>query len=495
MEHNRNRVLSEIRAAIRERRWPDAKELAFRLVAMNPIHPQGWLSLAEVYALAGKPKSARLAADRGAMLDPEGIWHERFALRPAADVTLDEAPDEAPDDTLLRALRVPRKTVAAAIIAKDEERCIARCLRSLEGAVDEIVLLDTGSSDRTVDIASQFERVSIYRTTWKDSFAAARNEAMKYIRSDWVLWIDADEWLHPEDREQVRLAAGLYDSLPFPAVLQVWHLNRIGDEVVDDFSQSRMFALRHDLRYWGRIHNQIGTADAMFPEGPIIRRKTRIRLYHDGYDPAIVEKKRKSGRAMHLLRLCMKEEPENPMWPMYLGRELFSRRRFGKAKDAFAAALKLAERRQGFSRVTEIRLFLVRIAMAQEDWKEAERWCERMLEEAPDFPDAHYYLAQALIMQAKKRFREAETFAIGAAERAKTYRGTVAADRSIRDWRAPVLLADLAVHRGKLAEARAIYRAYAKKAGTHEGAVKKKLAFIERQRKKLEQAGRAPKPD
>jgi tetratricopeptide (TPR) repeat protein len=199
--------------------------------------------------------------------------------------------------------------------------------------------------------------------------------------------------------------------------------------------------------------------------------------------------KRKSDRAERLLRLSRAELPDDPAWPYFLGRERFGEGRYAEASALFEESLQLAARQPRFGRTLELRLWLVKCAFAERRWDEVRTRCEAILEETPDFPDAHYFLAQALIMQAKEKFRVAEEFAMGAAESAKTYRGTVAADMSIREWRAPVLLADLAVHRGKLAEARAIYRAYVRKAGPHADAIKRKLAFIERQRKKLEQAG------
>ncbi len=479
---------ASLRQALSSKSWERAGSLAEAFIAGRPLDAQGWVSLAEARIGAGSRGDAEAALARGRLLDPEGLWFDPLSeqaerLPAAAKLT----------DSTARLLRVRPVTVCAAILAKNEERCIARCIDSLQGAVDEIIVMDTGSTDRTLDIVASYPDVKLLKTTWDDSFAAARNETIPHIRSDWVLWIDADEWLHPEDRTAIREAAGLFDPLPIPSVLQIWHLHVVGSEIAHDFSQSRMFPLRRGLRFFGRIHNQVAAEDGVYGNAPLLRRKVGIRLYHDGYDPAVMKSKRKTDRAERLLRLSRAESPDDPAWPYFLGRERFGQGSYADAESSFEEALRLAARQPRFGRTLELRLWLVKCAVADRRWDVARSRCEAILKETPDFPDAHYFLAQALIAQAKEKFREAEESAILAAESAKTYRGTVAADRSIREWRAPVLLADLAVHRGKLAEARAIYRAYVRKAGPHADAIRRKLAFIERQRKKLEQAGLPPK--
>lgn len=82
-------------------------------------------------------------------------------------------------------------------IALNEESALPQCLSSVTGVVDEIVLLDTGSSDRTKEIAQSFG-AKVYDYKWCNDFSAARNEALKYVQGDWVLVLDADEVLVPE---------------------------------------------------------------------------------------------------------------------------------------------------------------------------------------------------------------------------------------------------------------------------------------------------------
>jgi len=83
-------------------------------------------------------------------------------------------------------------TVSMALIVKNEERCLARCLESIKGAVDEIIILDTGSVDATKAIARRYTE-NVFDYEWRKDFAAARQFAFDRATSDWVAWVDADD--------------------------------------------------------------------------------------------------------------------------------------------------------------------------------------------------------------------------------------------------------------------------------------------------------------
>ena len=86
------------------------------------------------------------------------------------------------------------KTIALVMIARNEARCIGRCLESVAPWVDQMIVLDTGSSDQTIAIARSLG-AEVYHFNWCDDFSAARNAALDHSRADWNLVLDADEWL------------------------------------------------------------------------------------------------------------------------------------------------------------------------------------------------------------------------------------------------------------------------------------------------------------
>ena len=92
-------------------------------------------------------------------------------------------------------------TISAVIITKNEEKNIERCLNSLDGVVDEIILFDSQSEDRTLEIAERFG-VKVFQCEWK-GYAKTKNEANKKVSNDYVLWLDADEALSEELRSSI----------------------------------------------------------------------------------------------------------------------------------------------------------------------------------------------------------------------------------------------------------------------------------------------------
>ncbi len=94
------------------------------------------------------------------------------------------------------------RTISLCMIVKNEEQTLERCLRSVEGVSDEIVIVDTASNDRTKIIAGNFTS-RVFDFAWVDDFAAARNYSFAQATMDWILWLDADDVLLPEDRTKL----------------------------------------------------------------------------------------------------------------------------------------------------------------------------------------------------------------------------------------------------------------------------------------------------
>ena len=95
------------------------------------------------------------------------------------------------------------------MIVRDEEQDLAECLESVADLIDEIVVVDTGSTDRTCEVARRFGS-RVFDFPWVDSFAAARNESLRHATGDWIFWLDADERLTDANRTKLqRLFAGL----------------------------------------------------------------------------------------------------------------------------------------------------------------------------------------------------------------------------------------------------------------------------------------------
>lgn len=212
--------------------------------------------------------------------------------------------------------------LSAAMIVKNESRCIIRCLSSIVDAVDEIVIVDTGSTDNTVDLINEFrenrKNIRLYYFDWINDFSAARNFSLSKTRGDWKLVIDADEFLHPDDilrlRECCRVAAEKSGLRNILADIQL--LNIENYEVKEVITTGVLRIFRGGFKYAGKVHEVL--SNDYLVKG--IRVNMPIRLLHDGYDPGAVNNVKKALRNLAILEDCLKQEPENYMYHVYFGR-------------------------------------------------------------------------------------------------------------------------------------------------------------------------------
>jgi len=230
------------------------------------------------------------------------------------------------------------------VIAKDEAEMIGECLRSATSAVDEILVLDTGSTDRTVQIAQE-HGAQVISFEWIDDFAAARNAALAQARGQWVLVLDADERLAPGAATAIRAAIRrdnfdcgmlpLHDASTLGAshaqVLDGTH--RRGEPVL----LPRLLRRTHDLRWTGVVHENI----ACWLTAPGRRLKALpASIVHYGAVPEIRESRAKNARNLRLLRRRVQMEPEDISARTYLAEELHTG---GRAEEALAEALRAWE--------------------------------------------------------------------------------------------------------------------------------------------------------
>jgi glycosyltransferase involved in cell wall biosynthesis len=458
--------------------YKKAEQLSIFHLGENPLEPQLWLYLCEALLQQGYGASAYKTFERAWMLDPQGSWLESVKHR------FRHTSGQRNKKSIEKLLQVKPVKVAAGVIVKDEERSIHRCLSSLVDAVDEIIVVDTGSTDGTLDIVRSFPNVKIVEFAWCDDFSAARNAGLEQMESDWVLWVDADEYLFPDDIQNVRIAAGLYDEFEPTAILRVGIYNQIHQSVSVNYNVVRMFPLRRNLRFWGRIHEQIGHSDGIHAI-PFYIPAVRVRLHHDGYEPSVVQMKNKMDRNLRLLQQMVDENPDDPTWLLFLGRETFLLKKdVEKAIELLLQAEEKARDLDWFGAKLDIYRLLVEAFLAKSNFHMAEDMCQRALTVDPNFPDARYYLSFIQLQQALGLFKSAEQNIIKAKDSFHQYKGKVTPDHQILDWKADLVLGDIYLLSGNLHKAMPIYQSLIKKYPNLDAA-KKQLQAIETIRKLL----------
>ncbi|MFD0695840.1 glycosyltransferase [Paenibacillus sp. GCM10027628] len=475
MSHSTTPIIEHLK----QHRYKEAELAAKDQIRANPLIAQNWVFLGEALMHQGYGSAAKIVFQRAWLLDPEATW-----VDPVWEA-LDSIPEGDERVDIEGLLHVRKATITAGIISYNMENTIERCLDSLEGAVDQIVLIDC-STDRTKELASRYSNVTIVPYAWEDDFAAARNAGLPHMSTDWVFWIDADEYLVKEDIAAVREAIGVFHDTQQPAILCLWQINIIQGTAKHNFAQARLFPLRRGLRYWGRVHEQVGTKSGVYHDD-VLRHKVKIRVLHDGYEPEVMESKQKIERNLKLLRMMIQSEPDNPAWWFYLGRELLGTGDEQQALHALNEAELLAKVHPHFGRLLDIYKYMMGIYFRGNDWGQTEAVCKKALAYQADFPDAHYMLAQVRMRLADQLYHEARVGLKKSIESFHTYRNIVSPDHEIAEWKADLAMAELAERAGKPSVARSMYMNLIKSYPKHAKKVTKRLTAIEAERLRLNQ--------
>jgi tetratricopeptide (TPR) repeat protein len=203
------------------------------------------------------------------------------------------------------------------MIVRDEQEMLPRCLASVADAVDEIVIVDTGSTDATVEIARSFGARVLFHE-WTGSFALARNVSFDAAEGDWLLCLDADEVLVEEDAPLLRSLTGRTWREAF-YLSETNYTGDLEDGTAVTHNALRVFRNRPEYRFEGRLHEQIAHClPGYLPERV---EASGVRIEHYGYLGAVRDSREKSRRNIELLRLQQSESPPTPFLHYNLGSE------------------------------------------------------------------------------------------------------------------------------------------------------------------------------
>lgn len=194
--------------------------------------------------------------------------------------------------------------ISACVIVKNEEKCIGRWLDSVAGFADEIIVVDTGSEDKTVELVKNHVcNVNLYNFAWKGDFSAAKNYALTKAKGNWIVFLDADEYFSASSVVKLRsIVARLNPDIRICGVM--CRLVNIDTEQNDKFIgatvQVRIFRNTHRLRYQGKVHEAL-----TIPKGKSVELVKELEIIHTGYNSGIVRKKLE--RNLNLLKEKIRE--------------------------------------------------------------------------------------------------------------------------------------------------------------------------------------------
>jgi glycosyltransferase involved in cell wall biosynthesis len=205
-----------------------------------------------------------------------------------------------------------RPSISLVMIAKDEEDNLPRALKSVYEWVDEIIVVDTGSSDRTMEIAREYG-AKIYEHPWEHNFSLHRNQAIGYASCDWCLQLDADEEMDPKTIGN--LPGILQSTRAMACKVEIHNLFSSGD--ISTFYYPRLYRNHPGIGYHRRVHNQL--------THPGQAQTVDLRILHYGYDGDEAFLEKKFQRRVSMIRAWIEEQPEDWEARFYLAQALVAR--------------------------------------------------------------------------------------------------------------------------------------------------------------------------
>jgi GT2 family glycosyltransferase/Tfp pilus assembly protein PilF len=306
--------LTEARELFGRKKLEAAWNATVSAIAHRPFHPEAFLFLAEIAAAAGDANSARSCAQHARELAPEWSPAKQFlkkTLKGGSKLEWLKLPEAIQNSKS----GVRRLTVC--LIVKNEEKFLAQCLKSVREAAQQLIVVDTGSTDRTVAIAKEFG-AEVYEHDWSDDFAAARNAALAHATGDWILVLDADEEMPAG--QLAKLSADLKNS---GVIAYRLPLINSGQEAEGRSFVPRLFRNAPGAYYAGRIHEQV--FGSLLPFAKSWGLKTAMgtaEILHHGYNKEMMRDRNKVERNLKLLYQACEENPGDVNLTMNLGLEL-----------------------------------------------------------------------------------------------------------------------------------------------------------------------------
>ncbi len=257
--------------------------------------------------------------------------------------------------------------ISACMIVKDEEFMLPGCLESIKDFVDEIVVVDTGSTDKTVDIALSYG-ARVFHHPWENDFSKHRNQSIQYATGDWFLIIDADERLDTSGinknifkRKLMELPSDIHSLL---AVVNDFDKN---DNLKVSFMSPRIFRNNVGIHYKGIIHNRAVVSGKAIPSDIVIS--------HYGYDLDPYKMAKKYERTRNLLMKRIEEDKTDYEAYFYLANVNFILEDFHMAIDSGKRCLECLPEDIERHEIFYGAYYIIGISYFKlEEWDEAKRW-------------------------------------------------------------------------------------------------------------------------
>lgn len=194
--------------------------------------------------------------------------------------------------------------ISLCLITKDEEKNIGKCIKSVKDIVHEIIVVDTGSTDRTIDIAREL-KATVYTFEWVNDFSKARNYALSKATGDWIIFLDADEYISADSAGQIPTCIMRAEEQKKEAILGELINLQDDSSIIDVVKSIRIFKRDKDIFYEGAIHEAIKRRKKSLST---LVCYDEVKIYHTGYSSEDMLAKNKKERNLAML---LEQEKKN----------------------------------------------------------------------------------------------------------------------------------------------------------------------------------------
>lgn len=284
-----------------------------------------------------------------------------------------------------------KEKISGCLIVKNESETLEKCIKSMLPVLNELIVVDTGSTDNTVEIAKKYTN-KVYHYEWNDNFSAARNFAICKARYEWIIFLDADEYFSENSPRNIRKTIDEENGQADALLTRGYNITGSG-QIAETFNVVRVFRNKPELRYHGRIHESLNKKGKFM----IADCTDIIEFFHTGYSEEVITNKNKNDRNFSLLLKDIEERPTDGTAHYYLSVQYIGIEDYENTLYHAKKAVEYGVKAMGGEAMAYVNYIKSCLHLDHKDVDSLLDKCHEFISKHPNYPDAHLLLAECLL--------------------------------------------------------------------------------------------------
>lgn len=282
--------------------------------------------------------------------------------------------------------------ITGCLIVKNEEETVERCIKSILPIIDELIIVDTGSTDRTIEIVRKYTN-HIHFYQWNDNFAEVRNFAISKATKEWIIFPDADEYFNDKSQKNILNTIKKVNRSADALMVSGYNINPVTNEIKEKFNVIRIFRNKQNIKYTGRIHEYLKKTGNFV----VVDCTDNINFYHTGYNIEVVRSKNKNDRNINLLLKDLEENENNGNAHYYLSQQYMGMLLFEKVQYHAMKAIENGITVIGREPTAYVNYIKASLNLKNRDISELIDLCNECIKKHPNFPDIYLLLTECYL--------------------------------------------------------------------------------------------------